>query len=504
MGTFEPDLTCLLAAHDHPDVVVLTETKMTKKRIKHNIQQADRKVFAQRYDAHATNALGGAPRAGVLLLLKKDTFPTSRTLPPPATAADALRGHVVHVRAETMLGEALELMGVYNPCTSAPGASDTRTAVLHALTRSRRKADGIPLLVAGDFNAALYDTDRPAEGSTAADAHYREAVTSAGLHAADAPQHGQQRPRTLSTAGKPHSRIDDALLNSPEAAAAARVAVGNLQPWGTDHIALHLTVPWAALGMHPPVRLAEPAAGPPRRVLERPLRESQLRRAAAAIEAELGGDLEALAAEAGTLLASDVARHWAELESSCRPDEVHTLRTLGGRDAHPVVTELMHRFHAAVVRGQEILLETCDTRETNPSGRSYRRRGEHKLMRLLRRACGHARALLRGERSAGEEAPAGPLRAHLETAGWLPGTDPTEEHCAAAQRSLQKAKRDALREERKQAAEQARARAEQQAHRSQKQSNKVATGAYKDKDPTEGRVFRHPRTGELLTAPDAI
>lgn len=284
-----------------------------------------------------------------------------------ATAPE-LRGHHICVRATNILGESLLVAGVYNPCVGPPENAEARAAVLRALSKYTRGENPPLALIAGDFNAALCDDDRPPGTCGAADRAYRAAVHEAGLHTTNPPARGRGCRRTLRLQGAPQSRIDDVLTNATEVAAAARVDTHDKCGWDTNHDALTVSIPWAALGMRPPVTLTEPERAAPRRELCYPIAPQQLRRYEAAYAAECGHKLERLEAEIRQLHEADVRPHWERLLDSRDPRDVHTLRTLGGRAAPIVIEDLMQRILDVLTRGQQLLLETCDTRETNPGG----------------------------------------------------------------------------------------------------------------------------------------
>jgi endonuclease/exonuclease/phosphatase family metal-dependent hydrolase len=138
-----------------PDILILTETKSKPT----HAQQVWLKLLKKRYHAfHSLVPTDEQARARVTILVSKkiSEMGTIRMnkLPPHT------QGYLLHVTVENPYSNPLHVVGVY--CPPQPGQQDHRqqlydacTTILCAAPETHNTA-----IIAGDFNAALYPTDR--------------------------------------------------------------------------------------------------------------------------------------------------------------------------------------------------------------------------------------------------------------------------------------------------------------------------------------------------------
>lgn len=343
---------------------------------------------------------GGGPTAGVLVAVRKEgviCMTLSFSTPSPT---DALAGHYVLVDLDggVQAGGNLRVIGTYMPCESSPGAADTRQALYAQI---RNDIDGHPRVVlAGDMNACYYpgdggSTDMGTGGHSSLagaaclkphDRRYRDAMTEAGLAPVDAWEPGQapcaRTYRRQGLGGAPCSRIDDILSKLPTAAcggvdAAPWAAVHSMLGSDTDHEALVARLPWTAPGLQPPIRLPRPPRGAPVRVLQLPMSASDRDRLGQALSESLGPTMAALEATCCAALAADVVPH-NEALANRDAGERHLPATVGGAPAAEWVNEKGTEFTELLQAAQQIPLEVCTTKLTNPGGRHFRPRSVQK------------------------------------------------------------------------------------------------------------------------------
>ena len=145
-----------------------------------------------------------------------------------------LQGYAAHVRLQPPVGRPLEIIGTYVPPACEDGATRSHLRQHIAAACQRCAKEGTTLLVAGDMNATLVDSDRSSGTCRPTDTQYREWAESARLvpiaGRADDPSrpgHRQYTYRQQGADGPPvQSRLDDVLaclptLPSPPASAHA-------------------------------------------------------------------------------------------------------------------------------------------------------------------------------------------------------------------------------------------------------------------------------------------
>lgn len=367
LGTFLPDLHNL-AADDGwdgkaPDILVLTETKHsgpTGGRLAAELHAALKGY--KYFTSAAPNGPESAPRAGVIIALRRSTFGTCKLT---AARADGLQGHYLRVEVDGGETPRLHIAGVYNPCLSSSElAASTRTALYQRLTADAHTA-GSALIVAGDMNAAWWPTDRPGAGLSRGDKDYRSAVTAAGVRPLDSPTSTAPRARTFRShqpdSAAAGSRIDDILVKAPAAGtrAAAQTRTVDMSGTETDHNALCASIPWASLGMQAPAKAHPPTDTAPRRVLKLPWTAAHKAALTAASEARLGVRLSMLANSLKRAVRDHAQPHFAALagEPTTLP---RPLRSLDGDEATaPYIDRCADELTALLQEMQKTAFDVC-------------------------------------------------------------------------------------------------------------------------------------------------
>lgn len=230
------------------------------------------------------------------------------------------------------------------------------------------------LATAGDMNAALYDHDRPSATLSAADKEHAHAMYTLGMQPLDSPS-GDSEPPRVKTYREAHrgliSRIDDILVKRTQAQLAPwrqRINVSTLNmSHASDHDALTATLPWAALGMQPPVQIPQQPPGGPQRVLRLPMTREDaatLRHALLEQTEPNWADEEAALTQ---IVEGDLKPYLASLTHK-QPSERAPLLTLGGQPASTFINTTGERITTLVQKAQAIALRVCTTKMTNPTG----------------------------------------------------------------------------------------------------------------------------------------
>ncbi len=218
-----------------PDVLILTETK------RRTTQLHLPKRMHQTYASYCTATDCGS--AGVIILVQRrySDRGTVQQMPVP----QACKGYLLHLAITMPHTRTLHVVGTYMP--GAPERDENRKAAYSQLTDILQKvppADTVT--ISGDWNAALYDSDR-ATAATPLDKQHRQWMQQhPGL--VSAYNHPSQRHPTFSVSGlgASPSMIDDTLLRLPggHAGNADVVQATITMPHGynTDHALLGLAL----------------------------------------------------------------------------------------------------------------------------------------------------------------------------------------------------------------------------------------------------------------------
>ena len=206
---------------DHqPDVLVLTETKLTRKACSQACKYLSGHGYVQRHSACQYN-----PRAGVTLLINKSfaDLGTVETIDIPGD----LGGYIKAVQLRMEVSTPLTIVGVYMP-TSHPSDKLVRSQIyrrMKALTeKANDKEEGRHnIIFAGDFNATLNKMDRASGNTNPMDNAHQTQIKEAKLYTLDPVQAGNPRNYTWrkGSAEQLASRIDDMFTNNEALPASA-------------------------------------------------------------------------------------------------------------------------------------------------------------------------------------------------------------------------------------------------------------------------------------------
>jgi exonuclease III len=149
----------VLAQHQ-PDILILTETKASKR----NIKRIQAQLGGKGYWQHHSIVTHQDPRAGVAILVHQKFGHLGWVQ--EISYPDNLKGYIATIQiSHESYTTPLEVTGVYVPTTGAQNNQQLRASLYDAIntrvTLANNESEGIyNTIVAGDFNATLVDSDR--------------------------------------------------------------------------------------------------------------------------------------------------------------------------------------------------------------------------------------------------------------------------------------------------------------------------------------------------------
>jgi exonuclease III len=378
-GSLEDVLDVL---QDHqPDVLVLTETKLTRKSCGQACRSLSGHGYVQRHSACKYN-----PRAGVSLLINK-SFADLGSIETIEIPGD-LGGYIKAVQLCLEVSTPLTIAGVYMP-TSHPADKILRSRIYQTMKslveKANDKEDGTHnIIFAGDFNATLTRMDRASGNTNSLDLAHQTQVTNAKLYTLDPVMTHQPRAYTWrqGSAEQPASRIDDMFTNNEALPVSAATRVWDMTGRGTDHNLLEACIPYHKLNMLPPPPPLEDSAE--RAMVEKlkqlkKLTKEEREGLKLTVEERHGAAYHRLNDQVQHLLQTYVYPHWTAL-ANYDPATIDPLRNLklGGADGLEDQQELMEELNAQIadqlMQTRDTILAEGPTTLKQPTGHHYRPR----------------------------------------------------------------------------------------------------------------------------------
>lgn len=367
---------------DHqPDVLVLTETKLTRRSCSHACRSLSGQGYVQRHSACKYN-----PSAGVSVLVKK-SFADLGNIDTIEVPGD-LGGYIKAVQLRLEISTPLTIVGVYMP-TSHASDKILRSHIYRKMTTLAEKANDKQegthnIIFAGDFNATLTRLDRASGNTNPMDTTHQTKLMEAKLYTLDPVRPGQSRAYTWrqGSAEQPASRIDDMLTNNEALPASAATRVWDMTGTGTDHNLLEVCIPYHKLNMLPPPPPIEDSAE--RAMVEKLKRLKKLTKEEREglkllVEERHGAAYHQLNDHVQHLLSTYVHPHWDALADS-DPASTEPLKNLKlGEADHPaaqqqLMEELNTQIADQLMQTRDTILAEGPTTLTNPTGHHYRPR----------------------------------------------------------------------------------------------------------------------------------
>jgi exonuclease III/ribonuclease HI len=483
------DLKALLRnANDRPHILILTELKMKED------QKCLKRILR---DYHVFTSLRAGlqkAQAGLLIAICREWSALATITVEPA---GDLQGYYLQAKIELPHSRPMHVAGVYCPS----GVMPLRRCIYQRCHQMLQANPGPQhnVLIAGDFNATLMDSDRHTNAYTHTDRVHRQFVAENNLQPVDATAPRQFTFRK-GLENMPCCRIDDILTNQTHLHACTTVR--NMADTLSDHDLLQTSIPFPSLGMLPPLP-PSPAREETRRL---PKYISQ-RLQAAITHAIAEAHINAFAAfeQRTANLIMQVHQHWEQL-SNTPADRPLPLRAFAdGTTAEEVVEELGQQLLNLLSQADQTAVDVCPAKPQTASVRNlhYRPRAvkskRRRVQLLHKTATNKLFRLKHPGQQPGPSETASELEQAVDAAkSELQAKDPDLTDADALKKyisSLQKEKGKIDAEHAKISMQQAAKNERELIQANYKVGSKMALGKHKARSKAEGRALLTP-TGE--------
>ena len=378
------DVLQLLQDH-RPDVLILTETKVSKQSLRYVKYHLCRQGYWQ---FHSTTQED--PRAGVAILVHQQFCHMGlvEEVRPP----EHLQGYIQTITISHELSTPLEITGIYMPMTNVPGNSQIRRAIYSTLKDRVQQANDTETgkfntIIAGDFNATLSETDRHTRKNHSTDIQHRKHIEDCQLHPLDPCPNISTTPRQYTwrkgAQEQLASRIDDGFTNNAQLVPHTQTRIHDMAGTTTDHNALEYTITYRALDMIPPPE-EEIIPGTPIVKLKHPLTKQDKEHLTHIIETHHGSELHTLQLQLTTLNATYVTPYLQTLQDPSKPPPPLLLegcRTMA--DTHTYMEKLGQIVITTLAKVRDTVLQHGPTTRHYPAGYHYKPRTIAKKRRRL-------------------------------------------------------------------------------------------------------------------------
>jgi exonuclease III/ribonuclease HI len=327
------------------DVLVLTETKANTGNMKY--LRRSLRLVAPEYRQHYSIAGRQRPQAGVTILIHRKFADIGLTESVPTD--EALNGYIKAISIHMPVSTPITVVGVYMP-SGRPGDAMVRQQIYKEVSQIVKQAQGkdgnYTVMVAGDFNATLYDLDRVNGKCHEIDKEHRRQVSTLQLHSLEQPQPGIARPLTWRKGIEqtPQSRIDDILANDETLVGqGSQVEVVDLTGGTTDHNMVVARIQYSSLNILPPpdVTGTEPEV---RYKVKPNLNQEEQVRVVQAVQEQWGAAMYQTAQKLERVVAQQVSPYWQGVSTTDRHKPLR-LETPSG----PTTGELVETYAAEVM-----------------------------------------------------------------------------------------------------------------------------------------------------------
>lgn len=375
------DIKPMLATESAPDIVVLVDHKMKSTKIAEQL--------LPNHDVKMTQLMPkGSTHAGVLIAVSKSISSMGQMSVIPL-ANDALKEHMLHVSLDLPSSKPLHILGVY--CS---GGEKVRHAIYNEVqaAMTQHPYPNHVLMLAGDFNATIQDTDRHNRISYTRDRLHRAFLEKTKLQTVDPARNAEARLYTYlkGMECQENSRIDDIYLNLPTKEMThthAQTTIVDAVGTDFDHNGLVTTLRYSVLGLIPP----------PPPFTARVLNNTRIKNITAAQKEAASHALvetstekwQKLRARTDVIMEQEVYPHWRLLENQTadRPRPMHSLQ---GTAARQIIEQM----------GQEILQNLREDMEIVESIWPRHKTGTHHGRHMCNRGPAKRRKRLLEQRKA--------------------------------------------------------------------------------------------------------
>jgi hypothetical protein len=511
-----------------PQVLFLSETKLTKKRTSCFWLRETLKGYTT---FHSTHPIAGAesPKAGISVALQDILVDMSERL--VDHTPEDLHGYLAHIELALPESLPLHIVGVYYPSHGSDKTKIRQRINSHIMTIAKAANAGTQthgakaynILVGGDFNAAAFNQDRSRhakldsisskKSSTQDKLHHKfiSQLSGMGLHPTDT----ATRTKTFYRRGpmgekRMISRIDDILAtvtpNSTE------TMVINTEDWPTDHDGLRWQCTWNTLRLIPPPPEITTQDSKGKRKLKTPISQADYLALCQRLEETLAVPFHHLHHRITALLSATAETRNQQTEvdahhiSTVAPS---TVEHLAGQPCQQIIDSLGEEISLLCQQGKDIAFRTCTTVPVQHDSRHCRSRVVNRRYKRVNKTKHQANTWgqLQDDSIAEDLLSKKTHRTLRQVVSqyMLEHPDKSRQEVAQAVAKQCQAELNMITKEHPTfVAQERRQQFQKLADEKQKLCNKIATGQHKKKNQTELKYLVDENTGELVTDPTRI
>jgi exonuclease III len=372
-----------IASADHPEVVVLTETKRSRK-------PALRPELHKRYTTfHSMTAKGNA---GVTILLNKH-FTTIDAVT-PHNIPHTCQGYILHCSLQPRFSSAIHIVGVYLP-NDDEYRQHRSDIYMHLSSLLNNVHQDHSVVLTGDWNACLLPSDRTGMLTPTDRRHVAWMQQHPELQSVYS-AHGN-RCHTFKRHDGASSMIDDTLLLPPRGTnhrtLATACTINSTHGYATDHAVLTCDVDLTAAGLEVPTQPSLRQTRPPGRRLRTPVAQASQQRVQTKVEEKGSGRMAKI--EARLDAANQCLHELRKRRAKSNATSIQRLDIIQGRPSRYEVNEIAQEMTDLIDDAAiHIVPEECETYMTNPSGIHYRPKAKKNRRNKLVKGRKRLRALL--------------------------------------------------------------------------------------------------------------
>ena len=338
----------------------------------------------QYWMATHTNTEGRASH-GVLIAIKDHIAKLSN---PQVGNTNTFTGRLLQITLTPPHSQPLSISEIYAPAGDSPEENLTRKNVYQAIINTIHNHPGNYHIYTGDWNATLVPSDRASLKTYEKDTLHREFITSSKLLTTDA---SDPRTHTYYHPGA-SSRIDDTFTSFKCGTHTTVLEEGTL----SDHSPLLTSINLSGTNIFIPA--ARPLPTPPSvKTIIRPISDDDRAAFTQAMESYTTGQAHSIQSlhQDLTTITNTVSMPFFDSIDSQDGKSSNRLTTINGCNAATIIQQLSTRLMTIGAASHKLMLETCKTKMTNPSGIHYSKRSVNNQRRRLSKCLRELRVLHR-------------------------------------------------------------------------------------------------------------
>ncbi len=382
LTTVKEELTQLVASTS-PDILVLTETKLTERSqrkcwLRYCLNEYSLHFSSSMHQRHTEQIREGS--GGVMIAVKKALVPQGCIT--RLSNQEAHRSHLVQLCLHPPRGNPISVQGVYMPFDM-----DHRASIYTSLSALCKKSDHNVVL--GDFNAALYPIDRSHGQLQHIDHHHALFLGENELQPTDKSNRPYTFTQTSASGGTEvaQSRIDDILVSSSLHAHASAVTQVLQATDDSDHLPLLAALDLGATGFIPLGQGVAPQQPEFVPKFALPMKQDQLLTYQSKLHVTLGTRIHSLKGRIESHIAVMDGLPECQVVASSVPDHNHIhgarLQAAKERGFDAQIQKFALEISEMLQTALDVAKQICDQTEPKPRKRFLCRGDTRKLMDMI-------------------------------------------------------------------------------------------------------------------------